>query len=211
MTCTYLLLTLSISDLTFAFRIERYTADKPATTLSTSNLPPGSSTLAHREATHPNASSLAAPPSPTDPMRILPSAAYTDSSPRVRKQQGDLPPPIELDKRPTRSGSIAISHSSATSAQPSAFVGQAQPRVPASAGSSQIDGTEPKIFPGVVNKHRSSSVQQRPIGILSNEKDSISSTSPVLGKTASPEEAGQLNEPSGVDLEVKFRGLSIEY
>ncbi|KAI9657720.1 MAG: AMP deaminase [Bathelium mastoideum] len=166
--------------------IDRYTAaEQPTSTLSTSNLLSDPSTSVQRDITEPSTPVLAAPPSPRDSVRAPPSATYPDGSPRARRQHGDPPPPIELDRRPARSASLAKSQSSATSAQPLAFTGQAPSRVPGSAASSQIDGTELKIFPGVVSRHRSSSVQQRPVAMTGFERDSVATPNPSSSKAVS--------------------------
>lgn len=165
-------------------------------TLSTASLPPGTATLAHRETKHPSAPILGAPPSPSISMRTNPSATNPNDRASIYEKRGDIPPPIELDRRPGRSGSIAISQSSTTSAQPASLAGPPQTRIPGSAGPSQLDGTEPRIFPGVVSKHRRSSVQQRPSGMLGSEKDPATTSSPGL-KVVSHREANQAKEPPG--------------
>ena len=150
----------------------------------------------HQENDHPSAPILPAPPSPGVSMRTNPSVTSPNDRLSTREKQGDMPPPIELDQRPGRSASIAISQSSAASAQPFALAGQAQARMPGSAGLSQLDGTEPKIFPGVVSKHRRSSVQQRPSIILGSEKELTTTPSPGLKKVLSPGEGSQSKESS---------------
>ncbi|KAL9085342.1 MAG: hypothetical protein Q9165_007633 [Trypethelium subeluteriae] len=176
--------------------IERYTAPNPSSTLSTSSLPPGSTTLVHRENKQPGTAISAAPPSPSVSMRTQPSATNANDRLSSFEPPSGIPP-LDLGKRPGRSDSIAISQSSAASTQPLSSVAQAQPLMPGSARLSQLDGTEPKIFPGVVNKHRSSSIQQQSSGMLMNEKDSSAQASPGLQKVVSLGDPTWHKKPSG--------------
>ncbi|KAF2397590.1 AMP deaminase [Trichodelitschia bisporula] len=171
----------NVPDIREAFRYEtlkqehdmiaRYTHTLPNPTLIDSTLPHHKSGPASPVPSFPtnpslNPHSFSALPNPLMPTpfdsaeHALPHADGHPSSPDSRPPRSSsmLFIPDSSGPVPQPPGSFAYSPTSMPVVSP---VGQTLPR---SESSSQIhlDGTEPRIFPGVVSRHRTSSIQQRP-------------------------------------------------
>lgn len=126
---------------------------------------PSASMRTHPSATNPNDLSLTGqlPPSTTTVLpaqlaRMHPAHIGNDSATNVY-YQGDSA------SRPARSPTFTMTQGASASPQPSS---QANVNTRPSAGS--ISAAEPRIFPGVVSRHRTSSIQ-RPMSSTFSDKD----------------------------------------